>query len=294
MTSRNNDKVEMISIDQINVVNPRSRGQAKFRQIIDNIAKLGLKRPITLARRATQSGPFLYDLVCGQGRLEACRANGSKVVAAIVLDVTREELLLMSLVENLARKRNTTMELAKEIAAMKERGADFAEIARRTNLDVTYVRGIVRLLNKGEDGLLRAVERGQIPISIAITIACSDDDAVQRALTEAYESKHLRGKALLKARRLIDLRRARGKDMRNGRHNGGEMSADKVMKAYQLETSRQRLVVHKAKVCETRLLFVVSALKSLFQDEGFITLLRAEALDSLPQYIAEQIKGEQS
>ena len=72
------------------------------------------------------------------------------------------------------------------------------------------------------------------------------------------------------------------------------MSADKVMKAYQLETSRQRLVVHKAKVCETRLLFVVSALKSLFQDEGFITLLRAEALDSLPQYIAEQIKGEQS
>ncbi len=105
---------------------------------------------------------------------------------------------------------------------MKERGADFSEIVRRTNLDISYVRGIIRLLNKGEEGLLRAVERGQIPISIAITIACSDDDAVQRALTEAYENKHLRGKALLKARRLIDLRRARGKDMRNGRHNGNE------------------------------------------------------------------------
>lgn len=290
--SSQNEQVEMIPIDQINVVNPRSRGQAKFRQIIDNIATLGLKKPITVARRAVPSGPHLYDLVCGQGRLEACRANGSTVVPAIIVDVTREELLLMSLVENLARRRSTTIELAKEIAAMKDRGADFAEIARRTNLDVTYVRGLNRLLSKGEDGLLRAVERGQIPISIAVTIACSDDDAVQRAMTEAYENKHLRGKALLKARRLIDLRRARGKAMRNGRQNGTEVSADKLMKAYQLETSRQRLMVHKAKVCETRLLFAVSALKSLFQDDNFVNLLRAESLDSLPQYISEQIKGE--
>ena len=89
MISRSNDKVEIIPVEQINVVNPRSRGQAKFRQIIDNIANLGLKRPITLARRTTQSGSFLYDLVCGQGRLEACRANGSKVVPAIVLEAIR-------------------------------------------------------------------------------------------------------------------------------------------------------------------------------------------------------------
>ncbi|MGC8625499.1 MAG: plasmid partitioning protein RepB C-terminal domain-containing protein [Phycisphaerae bacterium] len=281
----------MIPIEQIHVVNPRSRGQFKFRQIADNITMLGLKRPITVARRTTPSGTFTYDLVCGQGRLEACRGTGSQFIPAIVLEISREELLLMSLVENLARKRNTTVEMAKEIAAMKERGVDFSEIARRTNLDITYVRGIIRLLNKGESGLLRAVESGHIPISVAMTIACSDDEAVQRALTEAYENKNLRGKALLKARRLIDLRRAYGKDMRNNHHNGKEMSADKLVRAYQLETNRQRHVVCKAKVCEMRLLFVVSAVKSLIQDEGFVNLLRAEALDSLPQYIAQQIKG---
>jgi hypothetical protein len=32
-----------------------------------------------------------------------------------------------------------------------------------------------------------------LPITIAITISSSDDAAVQRALTEAYESKSLRG-----------------------------------------------------------------------------------------------------
>ncbi len=101
MISSSDDKVAIIPIDQINVVNPRSRGQFKFRQIVENIAKIGLKRPITVARRPAQNGPYQYDLVCGQGRLEACRANGSKVVPAIVLQVTREELLLMSLVENL-------------------------------------------------------------------------------------------------------------------------------------------------------------------------------------------------
>jgi ParB family chromosome partitioning protein len=291
MIERRHDTVELIPIDQINVVNPRARGKAKFRQIVDNIAKLGLKKPITVARRPSAQGPYQYDLVCGQGRLEACQSIGATHVPAIVIEATREELLLMSLAENLARKRNTTIELAREIAAMKERGASFDEIARRTNLDVTYVRGIIRLLNKGEEGLLRAVEQGQIPISIAITIACSDDEAVQRALAEAYEKKNLRGKALLKARRLIDLRRARGKNG-NGEKNGHQVSADKLMRAYQLETARQRMVVTKAKICETRLLFVVSALKSLLTEDHFVTLLRAEALDSLPQYIAEQLQGE--
>ena len=52
---------------------------------------------------------------------------------------------------------------------------------------------------------------------------------------------------------------------------------------------RQKMIVQKAKICETRLLFAVSALKQLFQDDHFVTLLRAEGLDSLPQYLAEQI-----
>jgi ParB/RepB/Spo0J family partition protein len=174
MIAREQDKVELIPIEQINVVNPRTRGKAKFKQIVDNIAQLGLKKPITVARRSAPLGSYLYDLVCGQGRLEACRSNGATSIPALVINATREELLLASLVENLARKRNTTVDLAKEIAAMKDRGASFEEIARRTDLHVSYVRGIIRLLKKGENKLLRAVEQGQIPISIAITIACSD------------------------------------------------------------------------------------------------------------------------
>ncbi len=166
MISRNGMNVQMIPIDQINVVNPRTRGRAKFKVFVNNIAKLGLKRPITVAPRKSRDGETKYDLACGQGRLEAYRALGQSEVPAIVIEANRKDLLLMSLVENLARRRHTSIELAEEIRALRERGFKYSEIARKTDLVTTYVRDIDRLLRKGEERLLQAVQRGQIPISV--------------------------------------------------------------------------------------------------------------------------------
>jgi ParB family transcriptional regulator, chromosome partitioning protein len=156
------------------------------------------------------------------------------------------------------------------------------------------VRGVIRLLNKGEHRLLRAVDRGQIPVSVAITIASADDQGVQRALAEAYERNDLRGKALLRARRLIELRRNQGKSLgSNGmrRRSGEQISGDQVMRAYQRERARQQVLVRKAKLCEMRLQFVVSALRSLFASESFVNLLRAEMLLTMPQFLSEQVRA---
>jgi ParB family transcriptional regulator, chromosome partitioning protein len=294
MIPKSDIQVQMIPIENIQVVNPRGRGENKFQQIISNIGKLGLKKPITVSLREGRNGHAQYDLVCGQGRLEAFRALGQEKVPALVVNVNRENLLLMSLAENLARKRYTAIELAKEIGAMKERGYDFSEIARKTDLHVEYVRGIVRLLNKGERRLLAAVENGQIPITIAITIASSDDKAIQRALTDAYENESLRGKALLKARQLIEQRR-RERKAEPGRviDQQGSMTAQKVLRTFHQEMNKHRMLVKKAKVAETKLLFMVSAMKSLLRDDHFVTLLRAEGLSSLPQYLADQINGKE-
>lgn len=62
--------VTLIPTDRIRVLNPRVRNRRHFEEIVENIARVGLKRPITVSRRA---GTDLeeYDLVCGQGRLEA-------------------------------------------------------------------------------------------------------------------------------------------------------------------------------------------------------------------------------
>ncbi len=296
MSSKRENTVELIPIEQINVVNSRTRGKPKFKQIVANISRLGLKKPITVARRKSRNGQAQYDLVCGQGRLEAFKALGQTQIPAIVTEASREELMLTSLAENLARRTFTSFELVKEIGALKDRGYNYTEIGRKTDLTIEYVRGIVRLLKQGEERLLQAVEKGQIPISVAITIATADDETVQRALTDAYESNSLRGQGLIAARRLIEKRRNFGKTIRAGisTRDRRKISSGGLLKTYHEETNRQRLLVKKAKLCETRLLFVISALKKLFEDENLVNLLRAESLDALPQYLADRLKGAES
>jgi ParB family chromosome partitioning protein len=292
--NRTQYETQWIPIDKITVPNPRTRGMKKFRQIVANIAQIGLKKPIIVARCQSDDGDTRYLLGCGQGRMEAFTSLGQTEIPAIVIEATREELMLISLIENLARRHRTTVEHAKEIGKMRENGDSPAEIAGKTGLVVSYVNAILKLLAKGEERLLGAVEKGQIPISVAITIAGSNDAAVQKALAEAYEKKELRGKALLKARRLIEERRTRGKELHRGvrSRSNGEVSSEQLLKAYREETNRQKAIVQKAKYCENKLVFTVSALKQLFGDGNFTTLLRAEALDSLPEYLVAQIHGE--
>lgn len=284
-----NRKIRMIPLDRITVVNPRARGRAKFKQIVANISNLGLKKPVTVAERPSSNGSPNYDLVCGQGRLEAYRALGQTEVPAFVVDATKEELLLMSLAENLARRSHSSAELMREIAALKDRGHSYSVIAKKTDLHIQYVKGIIRLLNKGEERLVRAVEKGHIPITVAVTIASSDDAEVQQALQDAYEKSTLRGKELLRARKLIEERQAHGRRLKSTRRRP-TVDTEELMKKYQEEMSKQRVLIKKAKVTETRLLFTVSALKQLIVDAAFVSLLRAEALDEMPQFLADQIK----
>jgi len=292
MSATYDPRIRMIPIGQINVLNPRDRGKKKFAQIVANIAAVGLKKPVTVSAAGEKNGEPRFNLVCGQGRLEAYVEHGEVEIPAIVIEGTKEDLLLMSLAENLARRRHTTVELVREIRVLKERGSNHAEIARKTDLDITYVRGILQLLSKGEERLLQAVEKGQLPISIAMTIATSDDKGVQRALQEAYERKDLRGKSLIRARRLIESRRTKGKKPRGGvrRSPNGPVSTETLLKTFQQETMRQKMIIQRAKACEMRLLFAVSALRQLRGDDYFVTLLRAEQLEMMPQYLADQIE----
>jgi len=100
-----NEKIELIPISRIRVVNPRVRDKRKFAKVVESIRNVGLKKPIQVSPRAVPKGePPAYDLVCGQGRMEACQALGYCEIPAIIAKVTREEGMLMSLVENMARR----------------------------------------------------------------------------------------------------------------------------------------------------------------------------------------------
>jgi ParB family chromosome partitioning protein len=284
--------VEMIPIHQINVLNPRSRNKTLFQSIVSNISNIGLKKPITVARRAESAGGKPYDLVCGQGRLEAYIALGQTEIPAIVKEASKEECFLMSLVENVARRQQRPLELLREITNLKSRGYTTAAIAKKIDVAKSYVAGVVHLLKNGEERLIYAVEKSRIPLSVAMQIASADEDGLQRALCEAYEDKTLRGRKLLTVRRIIELRKANGKNSTQGvrRRHEPLASAGALVRVYRQEADRQKLLVKRSQLTENRLLFIVSALKKLFGDENFVTLLRAEELPTLPAYLAERIQ----
>ena len=175
----NNDipEIQMAPVAAIRVLNPRARNKRVFQELVTSIAHLGLKKPITVSRRPDGSG---YDLVCGQGRLEAFLALGQTEIPAVVLEASEEDCFIMSLVENLARRKHTPLELVREIGALKDRGYSVQDIARKIDFSAEYVWAICYLLDHGEERLINAVERGLIPHSVAMEIAKAEDGEVQQ------------------------------------------------------------------------------------------------------------------
>ena len=269
MVSTTDDKVQMVPIDRIRILNPRERGTQKFRDIVDSISLVGLKRPITVSRVVDDEGEERFDLVCGQGRLEAFQVLDQAEIPAVVLEVSEEECLLMSLVENCARRQHTSQELMRDIGTLAERGNNIQEISIKTGLSKEYVRSVLRLMRNGEDRLIAAVERNQIPITVAIEIAESTDEDIQRVFTDAYMNNVLRGGRLRRARRIAELRQRFGKGTAKGKHKPREreLSAHAMVRSYKQETEKQRAMLMKSDLTERRLLFIVSALRELFNDE---------------------------
>ncbi len=286
-----NDKIQQIPINRIRILNPRKRNAQKFRDMVDSISLVGLKRPITVTATNSTNDSYLYDLVCGQGRLEAFELLEQTKIPAIIIDASTEDCFLMSLIENLARRHHSSLELMRDIGTLSDRGYSLKEIATKTGLTREYVKNILHLIRHGEERLLAAVERNHIPVNVAVEIAMSNDDQIQQALTDAYERNELRGKKLQKARRIIEQRRRRGKAMAKPRNtaSGRKITAHAMVRAYKQETERQRAMILKSDATERRLLFIISALKELFNDENFITLLRAEGLETVPRQIVDLI-----
>lgn len=284
-------EIRMVPVDAITVLNPRVRNKRIFQELVTSIAHLGLKKPIVVSQRP---GKARYDLVCGQGRLEAFIALGQPEIPAIVQDTPEEDCFVMSLVENLARRHHTALELVQAIGGLRERGYTHAEIAAKVDFSVEYTKAICFLLDNGEEKLLNAVERGVMPYSIATEIARAKEGDVQRALAQAYEEKAIPGNQVLAIRTIIAQRTASGKGIHHRnprtRRSSKPVTSENLIRAYQRETERQKLLVNRATLARSRLLFVCNALKRLLADDHFLALLRAEGLHTLPRALAERIE----
>lgn len=287
-------ELRMIPLDRIEVLNPRERDQRKFSLIVENIEAVGLKKPVTVTPRPGNDGAERYVLVCGEGRFKAFQRLGETRIPALVVTVSDEDAYVMSLAENIARRRHKPLELLRGVTLLRDKGCAAKDISRKTGLHETYVRQILELLEKGEERLLVAVERGRIPITVATLIvgAGNDDKAVQMAMQEAYESGKLRGPQLMYAKRLVERRQFLGRSIaRAAPRKKSAVTTASLVRAYQKEVERQRLMVRKSSIVQQRLFFIFGALRRMFEDENFVNVLRLEGLDTLPKYLAERVSG---
>ena len=285
--------IEMIPVDRIRVLNPRVRDTRKFLEIVDSIERVGLKQPIKVSRARGPDGDDVYNLVYGQGRLEAYIRLGQTEIPAIVTELSEKESLLLGLVENAARRKHRPLELLREFGALRERGYPVAEIARKTGYSTRHVRGLLKLLEAGEERLLVAVESGKMPLKVAVAIAAADDRRVQKILTEAFEMGELTLKELVQARRQMERRQRYGKERHAPVSEGGSgapVSTNAALHLLKEEAARYEREFKRAKLVSSQLLFIVEGFRVLLADEHFVTLLRAERVHTLPAQLAHLIK----
>lgn len=289
--------LRMVPVDSIQVLNPRERNARVFDSVVENIKQVGLKKPIVVTPRQNGDGELSYLLVCGEGRLDAFKRLGIKTIPALLTEVSDEDAYIMSLVENVARRQYRPLEILASIRLLGDKGYSPLEISHKTGLTSVYVIGILNLLQHGEERLLMAVQKGIVPLNTALAIveAGNDDASLQAAMQEAYETGALRGNRLKLARQIIERRRNLGSSYsRRGRKGATDISTSSLVRVYEREVERKKLILKKSDLAQQRLLFVVSALRKLLAHEHFVTLLRAEGLDVMPAYLAERVWPERS
>ncbi|MGO9340785.1 MAG: ParB/RepB/Spo0J family partition protein [Terracidiphilus sp.] len=286
----NEEEIHLIEIAQVFVANPRPRNPVKFQALVASIELLGLKKPITVCPRPTATGSFQYELITGQGRMEACQTLGKSMVPAIFADVPRERQYLMSLIENVARRPPSNRALLLEVRSLVDRGYKAEQIAQKLGLDRAHAYAVVHLLEHGENVLLQAIDAGRIPIRIAVVIATGTTEEVQAALIDAYEHGDLRGAKLAMARRIIAMRLVRDREV--GRLNSARKppTAEVLIEEYEQYVQRQRSAISRSNAVNHRLMIIATAMKRLLADENYVTLLRAESIQDLPKHLADRIQ----
>ncbi len=287
------EEIVPIPIDQIRILNPRHRDRRKFELVIESIKTLGLKKPIKVSVRPDRKeGEPPYDLVCGQGRIEAFKALGYLEIPAIVADLSKEDRLLMSLVENIARRFASPLDLLSEIERLNALGYSNKAVSKKLGITDTTIGGLLALKKAGEERLLEAALRGTIPLGVAMDIAKADSVESQRELLKAYENKQLNQNGIRAVKRLLEQRRILGKRRTILTAAAkSQTSAEGFVSAFRRESQRQKALVQKAKLCDAKLLILVTAFTKLLRDENFLNLLRAEKLSAVPKFLADKLHG---
>jgi ParB family chromosome partitioning protein len=201
----------------------------------------------------------------------------------------------MSALEARGRRDLASLDLIRQFRILRQRGYSAVRATEKSKkCSKSYRFRVFYLLEHGNPRLVEEVEQGRIPLTAAIHIARSKSPDLQKILTDGYKSRTVSSRQIIAIQQIIDQYECEkptpsilGAPQRSSR-----TTAASLVRHFHSETYKQKLVLEKAKLAQSRLLIIVDALRRLIAEESFLALLRAEGILTMPGWLAERINGQ--
>jgi len=183
------EDVRQIPVDLIDPNPMQSRTvfqPERLQELAQSIANNGVIQPLVVRRRGER-----YQLVAGERRWRASKIAGLNYVPVVVLDITDDQLLEVTLIENIQREDLTPIEVARAFQRLiNELGLSHEEIARRTGKDRTTVTNTLRLLRLPQD-VQQLIADHRLSMGHARAILGLPSPELQRQVAEKASSQGL-------------------------------------------------------------------------------------------------------
>ena len=150
----------MISITDIqkNPYQPRKEFDGeKLNELAQSIKENGVIQPIIVR----QSPVIGYEILAGERRYRASLLAGLRSIPAVVKQLSDQEMMVQSIIENLQRENLNPIEEARAYESLVEKGFTHAEIADKMGKSRPYISNSIRLLSLPEQ-ILSEVENGKL------------------------------------------------------------------------------------------------------------------------------------
>lgn len=182
VVSRETSGVRKVNINLIkpNRDQPRKYFDEERIQILsESIKEHGVLQPVIL--KTIENG---YEIVAGERRWRASRLAGLKEIPAVVKDLENDQLVQISLIENLQREDLNQIEEALAYNSLiEEYGYTQEKVSKVVGKSRSHIANIIRLLALPED-IKHQIAKDEISGGHGRALAVIHDPVLQRKLTE--------------------------------------------------------------------------------------------------------------
>ncbi|MEK7384526.1 MAG: ParB N-terminal domain-containing protein [Elusimicrobiota bacterium] len=183
----------------------------KIPELVDDIRQRGLLENLVVWHKRMKreahklpDGREVWDryiLIAGHRRHEALRIireedpTAFDQVPVTLFAGNEDDARFAMLAENLGREDLTAAEVAEAVWAMKLRGHNQAEIAKRLAKSQAWVSRLLKFREQACEVLRRALADESVPFDLALTLCDLDEAKQERELAKYLETKKTEGKA---------------------------------------------------------------------------------------------------